>query len=157
MSSEDLEIEADQDRPALETEIGREPHEESYNRWLCFENAQVKIGCYDENLKEMSKTDEDTGGYTPRLFVDIGHHVFEFEEPARYSLDKCVSRTEEWQKIIEGQRSFCTFAANWPSDNANADFSYWNIYGLKSLNGEQIAPVYESDDADTVNDQNFEE
>ena len=149
MSDEDRAIEAGQDHPALETKSGEVPHHEAYNRWLCFDKDRYEYGCYDANSKKMSATDEDEGGYAPRLFVETADHVFQLEDPDQYSLDRCLGIVEEWRKIIEDQPAICVFGAKWWSDAESPDLSDWLIYGLKSPAGRQMAEVYENPNVDS--------
>jgi hypothetical protein len=139
----DIELQENQDSPALQTPIDDEPNMETYNEWQCFPSNLAKIQCLNEDGQEFSENLEDSNEgpkFYPTISFGYENTLYKIEWIHRMSFTSCFEMVEEWKSLIAGEEGFCTFSAQWPDEPVPGE-DYRIIYGLKTRRGLQLAPT----------------
>ena len=160
LDNEDYLMMENQGHPALGSVTGDSPSWESYNRWLCFPAEAMTLDCRDHESDQSWNliAPEEREGMGFYAVMDVSHEglYYRLESPGWLSHEKCHQQIDEIQELLDGQNGICIFAADIPSEeelsgNDESNSSAWVFYGIKTLAGKSMAPIYETDD-ETVSD-----
>lgn len=165
LNDRDFALQENQDRPTLQSPIGEEPYRESYNEWQCFPTHSVQIHYYNREGKspeDFNPDEREEYDYYAAITLWHENRLFVFESPNRESLSECLEQTTAWINLMNNQETVCLFSAKWPEteeERSHFDYDYWLIYGMKTLLGRVMVPIYEDEkksDSEEVEEEDIE-
>lgn len=151
LEPQDYELERERLRPALNSVPGDELQWESFNEWLCFPQKTIEFSCITEDSRkweDIAPEERDGEGYYPTMNLEHDDNYYTIEFPGRVDSERCFEEIEKWKSLIKDQPGFCVFAAKLPSEDEllgrgeHEEHSVWIMYGIKTMAGEDIAPIY---------------
>lgn len=126
-------------------------------RWVCTRDALINISCElsdkEKIKKSTSEEDDDERAFDLMISAEHKGQTFDFRMAYYEDIDICLDNYSRYSQLLSASKNVCFFAAYLPekdwsevSHSLELEHSEWEAYGLKTENGEVLAPIFTEDE-----------